>query len=102
MHYAKKSMAFLFCLASTIANAQDVKEKQKTVLCASLPRVISIITREPISEVPVWSGQDGDKKSSYVIFQNSKTGSFTLVQFDDKTACILGEGNSSQLESVRN
>lgn len=102
MNCVYKSMAFLFCLASTIANAQDVKERQKTVICANLPRVISIITKEPISEVPIWSGQDGDKKTSYVIFQNAKTGSFTLIQFDDKTACILGEGNSSQLESVRN
>lgn len=95
-------MAFLFCLVSTIANAQNlVKEMNKKVVCSDLNRIVSILAKAPISELPTWSGQDGTEKTNYVIFHNEKTGSFTILQFDDKTACILGEGTKSQFEKSK-
>lgn len=98
---SKITMAFLFCLVSTIANAQNnFKDLKKTVQCGPTKEMFALVMKEPHKEIPLWSGLDLNEKTSYVIFHNEKTGSFSIIEFNDKVACLLGEGSESQLEKT--
>lgn len=99
MNCVYKSMAFLFCLVSTIANAQPTfKELNKKVFCTSPEALFSLITGSEYKEKPFWNGSSIDEKSNFVIFHNEKTGTFSIIEFNDKVACLLGEGFKSQLD----
>lgn len=96
----KKLMALIFCLVSTISNAQNnnFKELNKTVSCGPFNDIVKILTSEQYKEMPIWSGLDVEEKTSYALFHNENTGTFTLIEFNKNIACILGEGTKSQVE----
>lgn len=94
----KLSMAFLFCLISTIANAQNMPEFRqvpKPVLCGPVNVVLKGLADDDINEKPIWIGKNDDQKSDYALFVNPKTSAFTLIQFGKEWACILGIGFKS-------
>jgi hypothetical protein len=99
----KTTMALTFCLVSTFANAQSQPPVtiQKKVVCSSISDVVRMIMNEPYTELPIWNGLDSDKKARYSLFHNQKTNTFTIIEFNDKVACILGEGIESQIEIRR-
>lgn len=66
---------------------------QKDVLCDNVKTVIETLISVPYNEQPVWSGKDSS--SRYVMLLNRKTGTWSLVQFNDKAACVLGTGTDS-------
>jgi hypothetical protein len=98
----KTTMALTFCLVSTFANAQNnVITLQKKIVCSSINDVVRVLMNEPSKELPIWNGLDSDKKARYSLFHNQKTNTFTIIEFNDKVACILGEGIESQIEIRR-
>jgi hypothetical protein len=93
----KLSVAFLFCLTSTIANAQsEFRQIPKPVLCGPIELIFKSLIDSEINELPIWTGKNEDSKSDYALFVNPKTNSFTLVQFGKEWGCILGVGYKSQ------
>jgi len=95
--FKKSIVAFLFCLTSTIANAQNegsAYSSQKPVLCDNTKKVLSALM-EKWGEIPVWTAKDGQDDSRYLLLVNSKTRTWTLLQFTPETACILGLGEES-------
>ena len=83
--------AFLFCLSHSVANAQPVKI-EKTVVCDKTATVF-LALEEKFQEMPVWGGKTSQDKSNYALMLNSETKTWTLVQFNADTACVLGTGN---------
>lgn len=92
-------MALTFCIISTFANAQTPTTLQKKVVCSSVSDVIKLLMNEPNNELPIWTGLDSNNKTRYSVFHNQKTNTFTIIEFSDKIACILGEGKESQIEA---
>ena len=96
----KLSVAFLFCLTSTIANAQigsGFTVINKQVVCGPVQVVFKALAEPDIDEKPIWLGKDESGKSELALFVNQKTGGFTLVQFNEQAACILALGGESKL-----
>ena len=96
----KLSVAFLFCLASTIANAQigpQFVQVPKSVICGPAAIVFKGLTDDDIKEQPLWIGKDEAGNSDYALFINEKTKAFTLIQYTGTTACILGIGYKSEI-----
>jgi len=91
----KLLMAFLFCLASSIDNAQAFTTAQKPVICDETKKVIKSLT-ENFNEKPVWTAKDVQDNSRYSLFVNAKTGSWTLLQMSPEYACVLGVGEEYQ------
>lgn len=87
-------MAFLFCLTSSIANAQAF-QSSKPVICDKTEKVIRALA-ENFNEKPVWTAKDASDGTRYSLFVNEKTGSWTILQMNPTTACILGVGEESQ------
>jgi len=94
----KLSVAFLFCLTSTIANAQigpEFRQIPKSVICGPVTTILKALTDKDINEKPLWIGKDESEKSDYAVFVNTKTGAFTIIQFGKEVGCILGIGYRS-------
>ena len=89
-------MAFLLGLTSFVVYAQVV-QVEKPVVCSNLKTIVETISQD-FQEQPTWRGNDS--RSKYVMFSNSKTGTWTLIQYSDNVACVIGSGeNGRQLFS---
>lgn len=90
----RKSIAFLLALTSLVANAQLV-ESRKPVVCSDPKTVIENISNV-YKESPYWIGAGSDN-TKYVLMTNSATMTWTMIQFTDKIACVIGTGSRANL-----
>jgi len=88
----KLAVAFLFGLNTLVANAQVI-QIEKPVVCSTLKIIVETISQD-FQEQPAWRGNDA--KSKYIMFANSKTGTWTFIQYDDKIACVIGSGENGK------
>jgi hypothetical protein len=81
-----------------IAVAQSVTV-QKPIECADTATLLRGLSGSDYKEKPIWFGiEPGATVSRYSLFVNEQTKTWTLIQFDEKIACVLGTGeNSAQL-----
>jgi hypothetical protein len=85
-------MAFLLGLTSFVVHAQVV-QIEKPVVCSNLKTIVETISQD-YQEQPTWRGNDASSK--YIMFANDNTGSWTLIQYNDKIACVLGSGEKGR------
>ena len=83
----------ILLLFPTIVFAQTPITIDKPVVCNWVSVVLDTL-REKYQEEPVWVGNDRDR-SKYTVFVNPKNGQFTIIQFNNEIACILGAGEFS-------
>lgn len=95
----KLMMASLFCLASSIANAQEVIELNKPIKCGDVEFVMQHFSTE-YGEKPLWIGKDNSSSSRITLLVNKEKRTWTLVQYDSNLACVLGAGESSSSNEV--
>ena len=78
-----------------IAVAQSVTV-QKPIECTDTATLLRGLSGSDYKEKPIWWGiEPGATVSRYSLFVNEETKSWTLIQFDDKIACVLGTGEAS-------
>ncbi len=68
---------------------------EKPLVCDKTEKVIERLQNGQYKENPNWIGYD--EKSRYALFSNEKTRTWTMIQFNDKIACILGVGEGSRI-----
>lgn len=91
-------LAFLFCLFS-VANAQIINLHKK-MQCGDVVVIVKTL-QEKYGEQPVWISQDTEKITTYMLTENVKAPSWTLLQMTETIACVLGSGNSTnQVEKI--
>ena len=91
-------VAFLFCLASSIANAQEVIDLNKPMKCGDAEYVMTHFSTE-YGEKPLWVGRDLSG-SHITLLVNKEKKTWTLIQYDSKLACVLGAGQASSSNEV--
>ena len=90
-----KLLIFSILLTGTLVFAQSVTV-QKPVECADTETLFRGLTDSNYKEKPVWFGiETGVTLPKYSLFVNEETKSWTLIQFDEKLACVLGIGEAS-------
>ena len=89
----KLIMAFLFCLTSSIASAQEIVDLTKAMKCSDPQKVMNYFT-DTHMETPVWVGKTVHN-SRITLLMNRQTGSWTMIEYDDKMACVLGAGEDN-------
>ena len=87
-------LAFLFCLTHSVANAQAFQYMHPSY-CDKLEVVLESIVKK-YNEKLRWSGQDIQDGSGYMLFENPKDGTWTVIKYNKEFACILGVGNESK------
>ena len=94
----KLTMAFLFCLASSIAHAQEVIELNKPMKCGNAEFVMNHFAQQ-YGEMPLWVGKE--MSGSYItLLVNKEKKTWTMVQYDGGIACVLGAGQSGSSTEV--
>jgi len=84
------TVAFLFCLTSSIANAQEVIDINKAMKCSNAQTVINYFF-DTYKETPVWVGKTV-LNTNITLLMNKETRSWTMVEYDARIACVLGAG----------
>lgn len=90
----KLYVAFLFCLISTIANAEPFKV-DRALVCDKVTEVFKVIPN--YGEQPVWQGKT-NKGLHTLLTLNTQTQTWTLIITDGEFACILDEGKGFKVE----
>jgi hypothetical protein len=84
----------IFLLATFFYVSAMAFTTQKPVDCFGTPEVTKML-REEFNEVIIFDSINNlTGKSRISLFVNSKTGTWTLVEYDNDNACILGAGQS--------
>ena len=92
---------FITSLITVTALAQPVTTK-KEVYCDKTETIISILKGEDYQEMPIWFGKEKDSRApNYSLLVNQKTKSWTMIQFNKETACVLGAGESFNLPNSK-
>ena len=82
-------------IAFALAQSAPV-EIEKKVVCDDTKKIMNTLMTE-YQEYPVWGGQDENTNFSLLI--NQESGTWTIVQFNKTTTCILGVGENSRAMS---
>ena len=83
-------MAFLFCLAGSIAHAQEVIDLNKSMKCSDAQSVMNYFV-DNHKETPVWVGKSVHN-THITLLMNKETRSWTMIEYDARLACVLGAG----------
>ena len=86
----KIAMAFLFCLTSSIANAQEIIDLTKPMKCSDAQSVMNYFT-DTHKETPVWVGKTVHN-TLITLLANKESRSGTMIEYDARIACVLGAG----------
>ena len=90
-----KYLLLLGLVVVGLVTAQSVTV-QKPTECADTATLLRGLAGSDYKEKPIWWGiEPGATLSRYSLFVNDETKSWTLIQFDDKIACVLGTGEAS-------
>lgn len=68
---------------------------EKPVICDKTEKVIDVLQKGRYKENPIWIGTDD--QSRYALFVNERTKSWTMIQFNETIACIIGVGEGSRV-----
>ena len=93
------TMAFLFCLISSIAHAQEIVDLNKAMKCSEPQKVMNYFV-DTHKEIPVWVGKTVHN-SHITLLMNRETRSWTMIEYDDRLACVLGAGEDKSGSSPK-
>ena len=91
------TMAFLFCLISSIAHAQEIVDLQKSLKCSDAQIVMNYFV-DTHKETPVWVGKSVHN-THITLLVNKETRSWTMIEYDTRLACVLGAGEDKSASS---
>ena len=86
---------FFGIILTGVVFAQSVTT-QKSVECTDTATLLRGLIGSDYKENPIWFGiESGANVSKYSLFVNEETKTWTLIQFNEKIACVLGTGENS-------
>ena len=80
----------LLCLTASVAHAQ-LQEYERRLTCGKTQFVMPALTKTA-QEKPVWIGTDQSTGTQTAILMNTKTLTWTVIQYDHDMACVLQSG----------
>ena len=86
--FTLKNVAFLFCLVSTIANAQPF-QVTRPMQCDKVSEIFKIIS--DFNETPIWQGKNQDGFVS-ILTLNPNTKTWSIIITDGDKACLADSG----------
>lgn len=75
----------------------DFFDSNKPVQCGPFREIVGLISGPDFREQPTWIGPSSTDGTSYVLFRNPRTQSWTLVQYGKETGCVLGLGRTDTI-----
>ena len=89
----KKTIIALFLCISTTVSAQTIQlfELTRQMKCAAVDTLIAHLM-EAYGEKVVWVGKDRNNGTYVSLYKNEATGTWTMIQYDSRTGCVLSAG----------
>lgn len=82
----------VFVFTSVMAVPRTIN---KSIVCEETSVVLTTLFSGDYQEFPIWMGNG--ENSRFSLFANEKTKSWTLIQYDEKIACVLGVGTQYRM-----
>jgi hypothetical protein len=73
----------MLSLLTTLAQS-ELKYVNKKFVCDDTSVLMDELVNGEYNEKPIWRGIDSETKTIYGVLMNSKTGTWTIIQFDGK------------------
>ena len=88
----KTIIALLLCISTTVS-AQTIQlfELTRQMKCAAVDTLIAHLM-EAYGEKVVWVGKDRNNGTYVSLYKNEATGTWTMIQYDTRTGCVLSAG----------
>ncbi len=88
-----KILFFTFMLfLIPVSFAQEIIIAEKQVVCGNIDSIVSELTGKEYREYPMWVGSTA--LSNIVLYVNTSTATWTLVEHNDEIGCIIGVGKN--------
>jgi hypothetical protein len=87
----KKLLSLILITGSVWAAPVEVK---KPIICDNTETVLKLLSGGNYQEKPIWLGASDEKLVNYSLWVNDSTKNWTIVQFNNEIACILGTGEA--------
>jgi hypothetical protein len=94
----KFAMAFLFCLAGSIAHAQEVIELTKGMKCSNAEFLMNYFATEH-KELPIWVGKTAFN-THITLLVNKEKRTWTMIEYEARIACVIGTGETSSSPEI--
>lgn len=91
----KAFLAGVLLLPALAVAQQDYVIVEKKVVCGETKEMLKELFVQ-YKEVPVWTGDEPESNSRYSLLINENTGGWTLIQFNESAACVIGGGTNSK------
>lgn len=75
----------------------EISSIEKTVLCDDAETVLQELTVKH-GEEPLWFGNKPDSKFGVLV--NPKTGSWSVIQFNEQRVCLIDDGEGFQIRKL--
>jgi len=88
-----KTIIALFLCISTTVSAQTIQlfELTRQMRCAPVEALIAHLM-QAYGEKVVWVGKDRNNGTYVSLYKNEGTGTWTMIQYDNRTGCVLSAG----------
>ena len=86
-------------LVPFMAFAEEPVTVNKEVVCTKTTTMLAAV-RSMYGEYPVWHG-DADGEGSVVITANSTTNTWSIIQYNEKVACLLEVGKGFRFRDTQ-
>ena len=96
----KIAVTLSLCVVLSVAFAEAVKTK-KDVICDNKKEIFNWLQTNEYQEKPIWIGDSPSSQTKFAVLSNKDTGTWTIVEFNDKHACIVDEGVKSEVVPVK-
>lgn len=87
-----KKLLLALLLTSMSAFAAPVKITLQ-VVCDDANTLFQNLVEGEYQEIPYWGGFEDLEKTSFVLLTNKETGSWTMIRYNSKRACVLAVGD---------
>ena len=91
MKYIFVALVFL----CSITHAQ-LSEYERRFTCGKTQFVMTVLTKNA-QEKPIWIGADPQTGTQTMVLQNTRTLTWSVVQYDRDMACVLQSGEGFQI-----
>jgi len=88
----KHLLSLIILVSSSVLAAPF--EVKKPIICDNTEVLLKLLSSTNYQEKPVWLGASDEKLVNYSLWVNASTKNWTLVQFNNDIACILGTGEA--------
>lgn len=91
---AKYLIVGALCLIPLILRSQEITKINKPVNCLSLIFIFQVLARD-YGEEPFFAGNDNNNRNKHIVTLNPKTGTWTMIEYEDNIGCIIGSGTKA-------